>query len=302
MSGFAELAVVGAGPAGVAAALYARARGVAVTVFDPEPVGGLVAKASLVSHYPALLAGESGPQFGARMALQLDAAGVSLVPALVQCVNRIDEGFELCAGGKSYRARAVVLACGSRPRVPAVEGLTGTINHFARQVATPAGRACLMLGGGDGAAKEALNLLSRGAKSLYMVFPEPALPCIAEFAVPLKSDKRVTFYPGSTLKRVNGEPLTDATVETPEGQQTLRCSDGMVLVVCAGQTPCDEVSAPLLGEGFISAGEDCVTAVDGLWVAGDLRAKKLRQAATAAADGAVAGVAAALWIKNRAAS
>lgn len=301
MSRAFELAVVGAGPAGVAAALYARARGVAVALFDPEPVGGLVAKASLVSHYPALLGGDSGPQFGARMAAQLRAAGVNVVPASVESLCRDEEGFELKADGTCYRVSAVILACGSRPKVPSVEGLGGPVRHFARQVEKPDGRVCLVLGGGDGAAKEALNLLQRGVKSLHLVFPEPVLPCISEFSVPLQSDRRVTFYPGSILKRVSGQPLTDAVLQTPQGEVVLRCADGMELLVCAGQKPNDEISAPLLGAGFVDVDEDCATAVEGLWVAGDLRSKPLRQAATAASDGAVAGAAAAAWIKNRAA-
>ena len=291
-----DLIVVGAGPAGVAAALYGRARGLEVTIFDPHGVGGLIAGASLVSHYPALLGGESGAEFASRMADQLKTSGVELVREEVKAIEQIEAGWRVSTAVETLSCKSLVLATGSTPRRPAIEGLPQKVAHFASAIDAK-DRACLVVGGGDGAAKEALALLDRGAKSLSLVFPEESLPCIAEFATPLKASPLVTLYPASSLTSI-AQDLTSAHLATADGEVTLRCAEGLEVVICAGQVPNDSLTSTLLGPGFVKADEGCQTSLPGLWVAGDLRDKKVRQVATAAADGAVAGIAAAAWAKK----
>lgn len=291
------LAVIGAGPAGVSAALYARSRGLDVTVFEAEAVGGLIGKVSKVSHFASAMEGENGPQFAERLTVQLKAAKIPVVFAKVEKLLRRDDHYVLQTATGDYEAKGVIVAAGSTPKPLPVElPADVTLHHFALGTEERVkGRVVVMNGGSDGAVKEALYL-ARFAREVHIVQDQPQLMCIAEFRAAIAAQKNVKVHLGSVLKAAesDGHGKLTAVVLGGAEEKRLEAADGLELFALIGQSG----NGALLGGDYtLEGGFVKQSGVAGpephLWIAGDILVKGVRQVATAVSDGCLAGIAAA---------
>jgi thioredoxin reductase (NADPH) len=301
-----DLIVIGAGPAGISASLYAVSRGLHVMELEKEKVGGIIGKVSTVTHYSAILPGETGETFAKRLEEQALAAGVTLRYENVVGVELSGDVKQVTTGRQTYEADAVILANGSTPNklgIPGEAELTG--RGFGMNAAQDGGRYrgkdIYVVGGADGAIKEAVYL-AQFAKKLTVIHFERQLGAIAEFTRKLSALPNAEVRLGKRLTAVFGTDHVEKLELTDEatGKKEWISDDGCGIFVYAGTSPNTRLCRELeLAGGYIPVNEKMETAIRGVYAAGDIRVKQVRQAATAVADGAIAGINAAAFCKAR---
>lgn len=296
-----DILIIGAVPAGISAGIYAVSRGKKTLVLEQAQVGGIIGKVSTVTHYTALMAQETGATFAARMKEQALNAGVEIAYETVTGVELEGEVKTIHTTQGTYQARRVILANGGTPRKLGIPGEAelagkGMGLNAPRDGASYAGKNIYVVGGADGAVKEALYLASF-ARQLTIIHFEDQLGCIPEFRNKVDAAGNITVRLGSRLHGVYGKDQVerleiaserDGTVETIE-------DPGCGIFVYAGVTPNTQLYTQLeLQDGYIVTNEKMETSIPGVYAAGDIRVKQVRQVATAVADGAIAAINAAL--------
>lgn len=291
-----KLAVIGAGPAGVSAALYARSRGLDVCIFEAEEVGGLIGKVSKVSHFASAVEGETGPEFAKRLKRQLEAAKIPVIYEKVTSLRRSAGSWLIQTEASEYEAEGVIAASGSSPKALPLELPSAVkLYHFGLGAEKEAeGRVAVMNGGSDGAVKEALYL-ARFAREVHIVQDQEKLLCIDEFRRALKAQDNIVLHLGSTLKsvRVSEDGRLKALELRGDDSGLIEAEDGLLLFALIGQAG----NSSYLGDLCPTEGGFALLegqkAAENLWLAGDLLVKGVRQVATAVSDGCLAGIEAA---------
>ncbi len=296
-----ELAVVGAGPAGLAAGIQAHRMGLEVLVLERDRPGGALRAAFHVENYPGFPGGLPGKTLADRMARQAQALGVPFHEAEVLRILPAEGGFLLETSGEKVRARAVIAATGSRPRklgIPGEDDLLGSlIFHRATQLlgSSLPGKV-LVVGGGDAAFDQAALLASRGVEVLLAHrSPRPrALPRIISTACSLG----VRVLPGARLLSLEreGDGLVASLLDS-EGRKTAGVD---ALLPAVGKEPDFSLLPPeaLHPGGGLPVDGRGRTGVPGLFAAGDLRRGLDRQAVIAAGDGMAAVLEAARFLEE----
>lgn len=299
-----DLIVIGAGPAGISASLYAVSRGLNVLLLEKERVGGILGKVSTVTHYSAILPDETGATFAKRLEEQALRAGVELRYENVTRVSLAGEIKRVETDKSAYEARAVILSNGSTPKklgIPGERELAGKgigLNA-AKDGAHYAGKNIYVVGGADGAIKEALYL-AQFAKKLTVIHFESRLGAIPEFTRKLERLQNAEVLLETRLTGVFGKERVERLELTEEngGAKRVLEDDGCGIFVYAGTAPNTQLYGEVeLSGGYIPANEKMETRLAGVYAAGDIRVKQVRQAATAVADGAIAGINAAAYVK-----
>ncbi len=286
----AEVLIVGAGPAGVSAALYAAVRGKKVLLVEKKAVGGLVRDISLVSHFLHTDCGEDGLTFARRMEAQLEAAGIAWVQDEIQSLE-LDGSLKRLSGRHyDYESPKVILAMGSRPKPLPLnldEKTRNVVHHAIRGQEADFDKAtAFVVGGSDGAAKEAIQI-ARLAEHVHLIQDQPQLLCVAEFREQLKKleeEGRLTIHlqaqvealeldPKGSLKQISWRSKTS----TGEEVFSYRAheQEKLALAVFIGQIPNSEMLAACLelDNGYVLTQADLTTRWPGVYVAGDLRKK-----------------------------
>ena len=286
--------VVGAGPAGLSAALNLRQRGKTVLVVHSGET--LLAKAEQVDNYLGM-PGLSGKQMMERFTQHARDAGAVLRKGRAGNVMPFGGRFMVNLDGDILETGAVVLACGvskAKP-VPGEAELQGKgcgLNA-ARDATTYEGKSVYVIGGADGAVKEALYL-ARFARQVSIVCVEDELACIAEFRRKTAATPNIQVVPATRVGALHGADRVEALdlVSLADGRTRTVEDDGCGVFVYAGSEPNTALYAGelRLENGFIPTNERMETSISGVYAAGDIRAKQLRQVATAVSDGAIAAV------------
>lgn len=288
-----DILVVGAGPAGLTAAIYGARAGRSVLVLEQSGVGGQIAYAPRVENYPGI-AGISGEALSDALLSQAEGLGVSLE---LEAVERIVPGLPhtVVTDCGTHRAGAVIVAAGAEHRRLGVPGeeLAGVSFCAVCDGAFFRGKDVAVVGGGS-TALESAELLAGICRSVLLIHRRRAFrgePALAERVLGLAN---VTAALDSTVREILGADGAVAAVvlDTPDGPRTVPV-EGVFL--CVGQTPQNGPFAGVLdldADGWAASGEDCRTRTPGIFAAGDCRAKAVRQLTTAVADGAVAALAA----------
>ena len=295
-----DIIVIGGGPAGISAAIYAVSRGKKTVVFEKNAVGGTVGKVSTVTHYSGIVANETGASFAARLKAQAEGAGVEIRRETV--TGTILQGevkkVKTCCG--EYEARCVILANGTTPRTLGIPGEELKCANAAKDAPACEGRHVYVVGGADGAVKEAIYL-SQFAARVTIIHFEPQLVCIQEFKDKIAARDNMDALPASRLHAIIGsgssdeiqalEILNDAT-----GEITRVEDPGCRVFIYAGSAPDTSIYEGLTcKDGYICVNESMETGIPGVFAAGDIRVKTVRQVATAVSDGAIAGIKAAAF-------
>ena len=301
-----DIAVIGGGPAGLTAALYAARAGKTVTVYERECIGGQITRAPLVENYPG--AGMvSGLQLGDSMAAQAETAGAVISLTDVQKIVKESSGvFRLYTDDGECYAKAVIYACGARPRTLGLPGEAELIGHGVSYCALCDGsffkeQDVTVIGGGNSAFDDAL-LLSERCHHVTLIHRRSSFRAEQTLVERAKQRNNISLLTDTTVSELlqeNGQ-LTGLTLQSEtEKVETLPISG---LFVALGRLPDTELLiglAALDENGYVISDEKTVVSeTPGLFVAGDCRIKSVRQLTTAVSDGTVAAVSACEYLEK----
>lgn len=290
-----DVVVVGGGPAGYSTALYTARAGLSVLVLEMLSAGGQMAATQQVDNYPGFEDGVNGFDLGEKMQMGAHRFGADTAFAEVTGMELLTDLKTLHTTEGDIRAKAVVLAMGALPRKL---GLPGEDELAGRGVAYCAtcdgmayrGKVVAVAGGGNSAAEDAL-LLSKLCKKVYLVHRRDALRAEQVYQTPLKKADNIEFVWNAQIDELlHGDRLTGlALTDKVTGEKrTLPCDGVFVSVGRVPNTALVKDQLELDGQGYVKADETTRTSAPGVFAAGDIRTKPLRQIVTAVADGAVA--------------
>ena len=290
-----DMIVIGGGPAGYTAALYAARAGLSTLVLEKLTAGGQMALTERIDNYPGFAEGIDGFTLGERMQQGAERFGAVTEYAEVYAARLSERIKTLETDAGVFRGRTVVIAAGASPRtlgVPDEDTLVGRGVHYcaACDGAPYRGKTVAVVGGGNSAAADALTL-SRIAQKVYLIHRRDSLRATKVYHAPLMNAPNVEFYWNSTVSallhddRLTGLRLKDVNTGA---ERDLAC-DGVFISV--GRAPATELFRSELAldkSGYIIADESTRTSLPGVFAVGDVRTKALRQVVTAVSDGAVA--------------
>ncbi len=292
-----DIAIIGAGTAGMSAAIYAKRAGKDVLMFEGYMPGGQIVVTPEVDNYPAL-GKVSGYDFAIGLFNQATELGTEMISANVSRITRKDGGFLVSYDGGEVEAKAIIIATGAKNRKLDVENEDKFTGYGVSYCATCdgaffKGQTVAVVGGGNTAFEDAEVLASLCSK-VYLIHRREGFRAEPEKVAKIKSLPNVEFILNAKVTELKGDDkLSGAVVEdVVSGEKREIALNGIFVAV--GQTPSTDVFEGLVkrdNAGYIIAGEDCIAA-EGVFVAGDCRTKKVRQLVTAAADGSVAALAA----------
>ena len=298
-----DIIIVGSGPAGLTAAVYARRAEKSVLVIEKETFGGQITHSPKVENYPGTIQ-MSGNEFAEKLIEQVLNLGAEI--ELDEVKQIIDSGSvkKVICENNEYEAKAVIIAAGSKHRQLGIERENDFVGSGISYCAVCDGafyrsKEVAVIGGGNTALQEAV-MLSDICKKVTLVQNLAFFTGETKLLDILKKKDNVEFIVSTVVSSLNGaDELTSITVKNTETNEESELKvDGIFVAI--GQQPENEPFSSLteLDQwGYIVSGEEC-TIGSGVFVAGDCRTKKVRQIATAVSDGAVAAVNACRYIDN----
>lgn len=298
-----DIAIIGAGPAGLTAAIYARRAGHSVVVIEGASIGGQISTAAEVENYPGFKR-VSGMDLALSFYEQAEALGAEFeFEAVTEAKLDGDVKVLLTTGGE-IKAKSVIAATGARCRrlgVEREEELTGSGVSYCAVCdgAFFRGRAVAVCGGGNSAFDDALYLAEYCSK-VYLIHRRDSFRCESAKLELAKSKENIELVTNSRVSQLLGDKTLSgiATAPTVEGTEP-RILDVSGLFVAVGREPQNDFLGGVeLDGGYIATSENCRTNLRGVFAAGDCRTKSVRQLTTACADGSVAALAASEYLKQ----
>ena len=295
MSHVYDMIIIGGGPAGYTAALYAARAGLDVTVIEKMSVGGQMTLTGEIENYPGFDEGVDGFTLGEKMKVGAERYGAVTEYGEVIKLELTPKIKKIFTTDNEYFSKTVVIATGAEPRELGIEQereLTGRGVHYCAHCDGRfyKDKTVAVVGGGNSAVSDALYL-SRFAKKVYLIHRRDSLRATKIYHAPLKEAENIEILFNSTLSKLTAEKrLQKITVTNTlnNESQEIEC-DGVFISI--GRRPSTELVSNELkldSNGYIIADESTKTSVEGVYAAGDVRTKTLRQIVTAVSDGAVA--------------
>lgn len=290
-----DMIIIGGGPAGYTAALYAARAGLQVIVLEKLSAGGQMALTHQIDNYPGFEEGVDGFDLALKMQKQAQRFGAETELTEVKAVALEGDVKEVTTGAGTFRGRTVVIATGANPKkldVPGEEEMAGRGVHYcaACDGMFYRNKTVAVVGGGNTAAADAL-LLSRVAKQVILIHRRDTLRATKVYHAPLMSAPNVAFLWDSTVSEVqNNGKVTGLRIKNGKtGEESIIDCDGVFVSI--GRAPATSLASGSLAldsAGYILADESTRTNIPGVYAVGDVRTKALRQVVTAVADGATA--------------
>jgi len=300
-----DLCILGGGPAGLTAAVYACRAGLRTVVFEKEPMpGGQMATTPEIENMPGFMKID-GFTLGMHMTEQAKSLGAEFVTGTVAGLFLEPGMLRADTASHAMSAKTFILAMGARRRKLDIPGEDAFLGRGVSYCAVCDGnffrnKPVAVVGGGNTALQESLHLASLGC-AVTLLHRRDEFRGSVSLLSRVKSEPRITVMtPWIPLSIKGDKAVTGLTISHAATGQTAAL-DVSAVFVCAGTTANSELARPWLAldaEGRIEAGEDCVTAIPGVFAAGDIRRKPLYQIVTAASDGAVAATRAAAFISE----
>ena len=287
-----DMLILGGGPGGYTAALYAARAGLSVKVLEKLSAGGQMAVTSQIDNYPGFPEGIDGFELGERMQQQAERFGAETEYAEVTAVELNQDPKVIHTSEGDFWGKTVVIATGANPRKLGIEKEDALVGRGVAYCAACDGMAfrgkrVAVVGGGDSAVADAL-LLSRVAKEVTLIHRRDTLRATKIYHESLKNAENINLLMNSQVKALLADKrLTGILVQTPEGERELPVEGIFISVGRKPNTALFEGQLTL-ENGYIKAGEDTKTNIPGVYAVGDVRTKQLRQIVTAVADGAMA--------------
>ena len=290
-----DMLIVGGGPGGYTAALYAARAGLSVVLLEKLSAGGQMALTSEIDNYPGFPQGVDGFELGLQMKEGAERFGAETVLAEVFSLKLEGQIKEADTSEGIFRGRTVVFATGANPKnlgVPEEQQLTGKGLHYCAHCDGMfyRNKTVMVVGGGNTAAADAL-LLSRIVKKVILVHRRDTLRATKIYHEPLKQAENVEFIWNSSVSRLLRDGRVNGAVirNLQTGEETEVAVDG--IFVSIGRVPATALVKGQLAlddAGYIIADESTKTNIPGVFAVGDVRTKALRQIVTAVSDGAIA--------------
>lgn len=299
-----DIIIVGAGPAGLTAALYALRADKTVLVLEKGTFGGQITYSPQIENYPGY-AQMSGNEFAEKLIDQVLSQGAEIEMETVTAIRDNGATKTVVTEDGEHEAKAVIIATGVKHRqigLPNENEFVGEgISYCAVcDGAFFKGQTVAVLGGGNSALQEAV-LLSEGCEKVYVIQNLDYFTGEARLVEKLKQKDNVEFIMGTVISALNGEKTLESLTLRKESDGSESNLDVNGLFVAIGLIPSNDAFADIVGLdewGYVDSDESCLTKTEGIFVAGDCRKKQIRQITTAASDGSVAALAACRYIDS----
>ncbi len=306
-----DVIIIGAGPAGLSAGLYAARAKLKTLILEKDKTGGQIVTTDEVANFPGSILDATGPSLVARMVEQAEKFGAVRKKDPVLSVDFKDTIKIIKCEKEEYNAKSVIIASGVKPKrigCPGEEKLTGKgVSYCATCDADFfTDFEVFVIGGGDSAVEEAMYL-TKFARKVTIVHRRDELRAAKSIQEKAFANEKIDFLWNSTVDEIKGDGIVESIVfkNLKTGETTVHTAhedDGAFgIFLFIGYEPLSElykVKIKMDEAGYIITDDDMKTDVNGVFAAGDIRVKSLRQVVTAAADGAIAAVQAEKYIEN----
>lgn len=288
-----DVVIIGSGPAGLSASIYAKRAGLKAVTLEQNPMsGGQVLNTYEVDNYPGL-SGIGGFDLGIKFREHADKLACEFKEAVVRTVKKEPEGFTVVTEQEEIKTRTVIAAMGAthaKLNIPGEEEFAGMgVSYCATcDGAFFRGKVTAVIGGGDVAVEDAV-FLSRTCEKVYLIHRRNELRAAAVLQKEVMELPNVEILWDMVAERIEGDGQVKALAlkNVKTGEKKSLAVDGIFVAV--GIIPASDILKDVTecdAKGYLEAGEDCALDTPGLFAAGDVRKKKLRQIVTAVADGA----------------
>ena len=298
-----DIAIVGGGPAGMTAALYAARAGKSVVLFEGEMLGGQILPTRKIENYPAL-PDVDGYTFADGLTQQITALGVAIVYATVAKIEKVENEFSLIVGSENYTALAVILATGLKHRKLGLDGEDALIGRGVSFCATCDGmffrkKEVAVVGGGNTAVQDAL-VLSEYCSRVYLIHRRNQLRAEKNLAEQMQAKENIEFIGETVIEELEGgEQLQSLTLRNVV-TGSVEYLPVSALFEAIGQLPQNAAFADLVEldeDGYFLTDNECRTSCPGIFAAGDACRKNVRQLTTAVSDGTIAALSAVEYLR-----
>lgn len=302
-----DVIIVGGGPAGLTAGLYTSRARLKSLLIEKGFTGGQVMTTEWIENYPGFEDGISGAELSQKMEKQAVKFGLEIIQGSVNSVASEDRIYKVALeDGKQYEAKSIILATGSNPRPLKIEGEDTYRGRGVSYCATCDGaffkdEDLAVIGGGDSAVEEGI-FLTKFAKTVYIVHRRDQLRAAKVVQERAIANPKIKFVWDSVPEKIEGDDSGVKAVKIKNvktGEQSVLNVSGIFIYI--GYNPNTAFLKDLVGldeNNYVAAGDSMSTSAPGIFVAGDVRTKPLKQIATAVGDGATAGVSAEKYIEE----
>lgn len=293
-----DVAIIGSGPAGWTAAIYAARASLAPVLFEGAEPGGQLMTTTEVENFPGFVHGIQGPELMQVMRDQAKRFGTEIVSSMVESLKQVEGGFELIANGQTYRAKTVILSTGASARRL---GLENEKRLYGRGVSACAtcdgfffkGKNVIVVGGGDSAMEES-SFLTRFAEKVYLVHRRDSFRASKIMQDRVAANPKIEVVWNTEVADILGEDKVEGVIlkDTNTGETREMKIDGVFAAI--GHEPNTSLVRGLVDldeKGYIvTVPGSTKTNIDGLFACGDVQDAKYRQAVTAAGTGCMAAL------------
>ena len=297
-----DMVIIGGGPAGVTAALYAARAGLSSVIIEQMTLGGEICSTDRLDNFPGFPDGITGAEFGMLLQKQMENMNVPVEVGPVEKVDLAGDVKTVVTSAGEFKGKTVLIATGTEPNLLGIEGeleLRGRgVSYCATcDAAFFRNKTIAVVGGGDAALEETL-FLSRFAEKLYLIHRRDQFRGCDWLQQKVLQVPNVEILWNTTVSKIEGDKKVSSLQIKQDGKDRPLPADG--IFIYAGRLPntayLEGVELETDDRGFIVTGSKMETSLPGVYAAGDIRRKFLRQVITAAADGAIAATAAAQYI------
>ena len=298
-----DIAIVGGGPAGMTAALYAARAGKSVALFEGEMLGGQILPTPKIENYPAL-PDVDGYTFADGLTKQITALGVEIIYAAVTRVEKAESGFTLLVNGGTYFANAVILATGLKHRKLGLAREEELIGRGVSFCATCDGmffrkKEVAVVGGGNTAVQDAL-VLSAYCSRVYLIHRRNQLRAEENLAAEMRARENIEFIGETVIEELEGKEALQSLTLRNVTTGAIEYLPIAALFEAIGQLPQNAAFADIVDldeDGYFLTDNECRTSCPGIFAAGDACRKTVRQLTTAVADGTIAALSAVEYLR-----
>ena len=301
-----DVVIIGSGPAGLTAAIYAVRAGLKVRLFEKGIPGGQAVNTDMVENYPGFPEGISGFELMDRMKKHAESLGIVIENEEVKKIRASGEIKKVKAGKEEIETKSIIICSGSSPKRLGIEGeekFIGKGISFCATCDAPffRGQEVAVIGGGDSAVQEAIYL-SRFAKKVHLIHRRDRLRATKVLQERAFKQDNIDFIWNTVPVRIVGKDAIEALELKNVKDGTISYLPVRGVFIFIGLSPNTSFLDPSIktdDAGFIITDQDMRTSVEGVFAAGDVRSKSLRQISTAVGDGAIAGFSASRYLEER---
>lgn len=306
-----DVIILGGGPAGLAAGLYSARAKMNTLIIEKGVHGGQIFSTNEIINYPGASENSSGPALSERMKQQAEDFGVQFVTDEITKIDITGKIKYLLGNSDTYQAKSLIIAAGSFPRTIGCKGESEHVGQGVSYCATCdggfySGLEVFAVGGGDAAVEEAI-FLTKFARKVTIVHRRDKLRAAKSIVDKAEKNEKIEFMYNAVIEEIKGEGIVESLVfkNTQTGELTeykVDPKDGIMGVfIFVGYIPNNDLFKDVIETdeiGYIKTNEKMETNIDGVFAAGDIRVKPLRQVVTAVSDGAIAAVEAEKYVER----